>query len=234
MHHATFGQDYEPLSGVVQIDPSSCKAHIPVVARADIPGDEAATPEHVVLELLPDAAYRVPNPGEPGRTAAIVITDMPIATLQATQRWTKEPKDAQAQRTMRPADKGKFVVTVRPKPPAPMFVNYVVNRNARKAAQPRDYTLDPPQRVRIDPQTGQGIIWVTPHADNQDEDNERVVLQLRLIWAWAAAGFSRARFLLMCCTGHWAYPPSPILMDWNWHGASVPASALAPLAAIRT
>lgn len=104
---------------------------------------------------------------------------MPIATLQATQRWTKEPKDAQAQRTMRPADKGKFVVTVRPKPPAPMFVNYVVNRNARKAAQPRDYTLDPPQRVRIDPQTGQGIIWVTPHADNQDEDNERVVVQLR-------------------------------------------------------
>lgn len=179
LHHATFGQDYDPLSGVVQIDPSSRKAHIPVFARADIPGDEAATPEHVVLELLPDASYRVPNPGEPGRTAAIVITDMPIATLQATQRWTKEPKDAQAQRTMRPADKGKFVVTVRPKPPAPMFVNYEVNRNARKAAQPRDYTLDPPQRVRIDPQTGQGIIWVTPHADNQDEDNERVVLQLR-------------------------------------------------------
>lgn len=179
LHHATFGQDYEPLSGVVQIDAGSRTAHIPVVAKADAPGDEADTPEHVVLELLPDAAYHIPNPGEPGRTAAVVITDIPIATLQATQRWTQEPQNAQAQRNMRPADKGKFVVTVRPKPPAPIFVNFVVNRNARKAAQPRDYTLDPPQRVRIDPQTGQGIIWVTPHADNQDEDNERVVLQLR-------------------------------------------------------
>jgi fibro-slime domain-containing protein len=177
--HATFGQDYEPLSGVVQIDAASRTAYIPVVAKADVPGDEAATPEYVVLELLPDATYRVPNPGEQGRTAAVVITDIPIATLQATQRWTQEPQNAQAQRNMRPQDKGKFVVTVRPKPPAPIFVNYVVNRSARKAAQPRDYILDPPQRVRINPQTGQGIIWVTPQADNQDEDNERVVLQLR-------------------------------------------------------
>jgi fibro-slime domain-containing protein len=179
LHHATFGQDYESLSGVVQVDPTSRKAHIPVIARVDVPGDEAATPEHVVLELLPDAAYRVPNPGELGRTATVVITDMPIATLQATQRWTQESKDAQAQRAMRPADKGKFVVTVRPKPATPMFVNYEVNRHARKAAQPRDYILDPPQRVRIDPQTGQGVIWVTPQVDHQNEDNERVVLQLR-------------------------------------------------------
>ncbi len=181
LNNAIAGQDYEPLSGTVNINNVIRTAQISVVARADVAGNEAAAPEAVVVELLPDPAYRIPAAGTVGQYAVVTITDeplppaLPVATLQAVgEALAREPAPG------RPGTKGKFIITLMPKPPAPMVVFYQVKLNVRKAAQPRDYSLDPlPQQgVRIPPATGQGMITVTPKADNKADQGERVEVAL--------------------------------------------------------
>lgn len=197
--NATPGQDYDPPSdfpsGSVVISKAVRTAQISVVARADVAGDEA--PELVVVALLPDPTpdptYRIPPAGSPGQYAAVTITDepvpappplpvpvpppLPVATLQAVDPLAQEPVFGVL--NSRP-DRGKFIVTLTPRPFAPVVVNYQVKLDARKAAQPKDYILEPPpqQGVLITPATGQGPITVTPRADRQDDQGERVVVVL--------------------------------------------------------
>ncbi len=181
IRNATVGQDYNPPSGTVVISKAVRAAQISVVARADVAGNEA--PESVVVELLPDPTYRIPPAGTPGQSATVTITDeplpppLPVATLQAVDPLAQEPVFGVL--NSRP-DKGKFIVTLTPRPAAPVVVNYQVNFDARKAAQPKDFSLEPPanQGVLITPATGQGAITVTPKADRQADQGERVVVVL--------------------------------------------------------
>lgn len=181
VRNATIGQDYHPLSGLVQITRASRTAQISVEAQADIAGDEAT--ELVVVELLPDPTYRVLPAGTPGQYASITITDeplpppLPVATIQAVDPLAQEPEFGVL--GSRPG-LGKFIVTLTPNPSAPVVVNYQVDFNTRKAAQPRDYSLEPlPQEgVLITPANGQGAITVTPTADRQADQGERVVIVL--------------------------------------------------------
>jgi len=183
INNAIAGLDYEPLSGTVNINKVNPTAQISVVARADIAGNEAAAPEAVVVELLPDPAYRIPAAGTVGQSAVVTITDeplpppLPVATLQAVgDALAREPAPG------RPGTKGKFLITLNPKPPAPVVVFYRVRLNVPKAAQPRDYRLEPlpEQGVQISPATGQGMITVTPKADNKADQGERVDVVLVL------------------------------------------------------